>query len=457
MATTYIRHAFRRTQIARFNASLNITNGTTLLSLPDDILLIILDILQDTQEMRQRHEVSYTCRGPLQRDLLHLSMVHRHFRALIVPRLFRKITLGRKHWQWTGDELIASLEGLRGSLLLQTVTEVNLYAICPQTWNRGPFPGTYPTRGVIDHARLAWYNISEDLYNYWLSTCEGGMQAKQSRQLETVGRLAAEILSEMPKLSTLSLEMVPIDVPTLRKTFESRSPILETVTTLKITPHLDFLVPICPNVTNIDLQHGFVPEETCILGADDRYHERRLIAWLETPTIRATKLQHFSLRTIWSQKLLYAVLDAMPGLQNLNMHGSWYLSTLSDLLLVLSQFQELQSLSLICSKNLDGYIPPAMDATMTCVSHRDDYGCHKPQAAMVMIFKALPGLRELRLGREFRAQVDRIEAGRTIIHWQMGCTDSGTSMSDINRRRVEWENAHNNPGPLTGSYALLSS
>lgn len=184
---------------------------------------------------------------------------------------------------------------------------------------------------------MAWYNISDDLYGYWVATFQGGFLAKQTRQLETFGRLTAQVLSNMPKLSTLSLNMIPIDVATFREAMDGSSPVLPTVTTLKITPHLEFLIPICPNVGTIDLQHGFQEEGMCTLDAEDRHHERRLVAWLATPTTKATSLQNFSLRTNWSRELLQAVLDAMSSLRSLNMYGTWYLDTLADLLPVVSK------------------------------------------------------------------------------------------------------------------------
>lgn len=119
----------------------------------------------------------------------------------------------------------------------------------------------------------------------------------------------------------------------------------------------------------------------------------------------------------------------MPNLISLGMYDQWYREKFSKILEILKEFGKLKRLGVISALRLEGFIEPleGEGAEMGCVEHDEMYGCHKAQAAMVMCFRALSGLEDVRIGDDFRA-------------WGVGCEKAeGRDDGGGTGRVLQWE------------------
>lgn len=81
----------------------------SLLSLPDDMLLLILDVICDGSR-RDNENLHWHTRPTTYQSFVDLSMTNKHMRALASPKLFRTISMGRS---WSPERVYAALASIQ--------------------------------------------------------------------------------------------------------------------------------------------------------------------------------------------------------------------------------------------------------------------------------------------------------------------------------------------------------
>lgn len=212
-AVKYVAHLLRGIQIARLNSQIASSGAASLLCLPDDILLMILDILEQDDESSRS-------------DFKHLTMCNKRLRSLAWPSLFQQIHLGPS---WSPERMVCSLK------LLQHTEE----------------------------ALRAARKLHVDLW-------PGPTQMVASEILEELGTLLVDCMSRMDRLDSLSLSTTLACSDALRTAFDNANVEFPQVRELTAGYHLDWLIQYCPNLetlssddwlancTNADEEPGFI-------------------------------------------------------------------------------------------------------------------------------------------------------------------------------------------------------
>lgn len=193
-AVRYVTHLLRGIQIAHLNSQITNSGGASLMCLPDDILLMILDITEQCDES----SVS---------DFKNLTRCNQRLRSLAWPTLFQIIHLGPS---WSPEHMVNSLKLLEQTEeALQTARELHV-----DLW-----PG--PTQTVA------------------------------SEVLEELGSLLVDCMSRMDRLDKISLSTTIPCSEALRPAFDNANVDFSQVRELTAGFHLDWLIHSCPNLETI--------------------------------------------------------------------------------------------------------------------------------------------------------------------------------------------------------------
>lgn len=373
------------------NASIASQGHPSLMKLPDDVLLMILDIITDMDKVPQAYKYPPGPPHEAWSQVTKLSMTNHRMRALSSRRLFKAVTLGQgRHWS-------------------QTLRAVDFMTRCT---------------AMTEYTKT----LTIDL---WTGA------AHSSPHLPARLPLAlATLLLRLKRLEKLTFVLPIGHTDLFATTFAALQPALAlpSVRSLVLGTDTDWLIPMCPNVTSIATHDGrwLHPLDDEMINTFPHMHTARLILHAG----KAAKLRHFELRETWYTGLLdQLVLKSLPHLTSLAIpaSGGWYGSSLHELLPVLSRFENLQRLVLAAEQNLlldyaskevhTAYDWP--DDGNDAVLPRQSHGRRGAQErlAATLVFSHCAQLRELWVGDHAQATValrDPKDGAVREVHWSFG-------------------------------------
>ncbi|KAL8850393.1 MAG: hypothetical protein Q9221_004625 [Calogaya cf. arnoldii] len=232
--------------------------------------------------------------------------------------------------------------------------------------------------------------------------------------LNPPGRLAPRLidtLSSLSKLKNLSLIIPDHHTEIFRTTFEASSASFQSVRTLVLGPHMDWIIAKCPNVEVIS-SCGWRWLRSNVNGKDGQQHITDLIE----AAGRAKHLRHFEMYDRWSDARVKAVYQSMTGIESLAMPGAHQQDSVETLLPILSRFRDLRTLALANAWDLGvGFNPPICGNVyfgpdgqrVREAVKRERVEAEKRVAQMA--FTMLPKLEELWIGDSSRATVVRTD------------------------------------------------
>ncbi|KAF2210889.1 hypothetical protein CERZMDRAFT_99057 [Cercospora zeae-maydis SCOH1-5] len=362
-AITYLTRLLRSIQISRHNFQVAKNGGPSLMCLPDDILLLILDHTVAGAGSNGRLSSVATAAGT--QDLVRLATCNRRMLTLASPLLFEKIRLGRS---WGPEHMIDSLKALRQS----------------------------------PDALKAARELHVDLWSEPECTVP-------SQLLDELGSILIECMTSTNRLERISVSTTPSCSESLRETFKRSGCTFPQVKELVVGPHLGWLVRLCPNLERISSDDWLI-ESVC--------GQSPLPEFLRAAG-QATELREFSCNACWDAGSLELAHQSMPQLRSLGICGRVG-PALRDIITLLRKFRHLRFLVLPEVSMLAG-----LNVGNRPYARFSDSGTTATQAsALVTIFQKLPRLEEVSLGRHLRAWA-RSEVdlhGQIILRWE---TSSG--------------------------------
>ncbi|KAL9631092.1 MAG: hypothetical protein Q9204_004394 [Flavoplaca sp. TL-2023a] len=228
-----------------------------------------------------------------------------------------------------------------------------------------------------------------------------------------------EILSKLTNLQKLMLIIPDHHTDIFKRAFQTSNNSFESIRTLVLGPHLDWIIAKCPNAETISTR-DWRWLRSGVGGGHDHQHSTNLIK----AAGRAKHLGRFELINRWKHAHLQAVFQAMPQIHTLAMPGGLdYKDSLGEFLSTLRLFGNLKVLALDGLRNLNvGFDPPwCGNAYMGPNGHlvrervdREEIEGKKRVADMV--FARLSKLEELWVGDCSRATVINTKFGNEI-HW----------------------------------------
>ena len=286
----------------------------TLMDLHDDVLheimRAVVTLAVSTKRHRRRSRRDRNGNGQFQNPLHSFSMANRRLRHLAAPYLFRSIQVGHD-WTW--------YKGLKA-----------VHAVAAH-----PAAHRYARRFAID------------LYV--------GPDGTGPPPPEHLPARFADALRSLTHLRTATLVLPAHHTGPFRAAFfAAKEPVmLPSVKTLILGPHMDWIVPACPNLEVLST-HDWRWLHSDVDGDYSRRHSFELIAAARA----ARHLRHFEMVAWWDLALLGAVVAALPHLPSLAMTGGTYYDRLEILLPLLAELRELDTLALAGVSALGvGFVP----------------------------------------------------------------------------------------------------
>lgn len=362
-AVKYVAHLLRGIQIARLNTQIANSGGASLMCLPDDVLLMVLDMTEQYDNQ--------SC----MREFKNLTMCNKRLRSLAWPGLFQQIHLGSS---WSPGRMVNSLK-----LLEQT-----------------------------EEALRAARELHVDLW-------PGPTQTVPSEVLEELGNILAGCMSRMDRLDTISISTtLPCSVA-LRTAFDNANVDFPQIREITAGYHLDWLIDFCPNLETISSDDWLA----CEIPTEESEFVQAAGA--------VTGLQNFSYTAYWNAELIDHVHRTMPQLRTLGIRGR-ILPSLEEFLISLRKFRHLRSLALPDASMLSGLdFPKCQSGLITSAQ----------EAAVALIFKQLPRLEEIQLGRCFRAWItsNTNRIGGVDIQWDAVVGTEGQTWTRHTRSKCHSE------------------
>ena len=326
--------------------------------LPDDILLLVLDYVEDCPGPDDSFPSATD--APSSQDLISLAMCNRRMRTLASPLLFEKIRLGRS---WGPEHMVESLEALRQS----------------------------------EDASKAARELHIDLWPEPDRTVPPGL-------LDELGSLLLECMASMNRLTKISLSTTPSCSASLRETFEQAGCFYPQVKELVVGSHSGWLISYCPNVERIFSDDWLI---------ESLSGHNPLPDFLQAAG-QATELREFSCNALWDIESVQLAYQSMPQLRSLGIRGR-ITPPLQEMIIVLRKFRHLKLLVLPEASMLAG-----LNIGECSFVHLGNPAAQA--SALVTIFEKLPRLEEVRLGRQFHAWVgsEAHRPGQISLQWESG-------------------------------------
>ncbi|KAM3415556.1 hypothetical protein BST61_g9077 [Cercospora zeina] len=346
-------------QISRHNVQVAKNDGPSLMCLPDDILLLILDHTAAVAESNGRP--SSAADAASTRHLIRLATCNRRMLTLASPLLFEKIRLGRS---WGPEHMIDSLKALRQSPdALKAARELHV-DLWPEPERTVPF-----------------------------------------QLLDELGAILIECMTSMNRLEKISVSTTPSCSDSLRETFEHTGCTFPQIKELVVGPHLGWLVHLCPNLERISSDDWLI-ESVC--------GQSPLPGFLRAAG-QATELREFSCNACWDAESLELAYQSMPQLRSLGVCGR-VSPALHEIITILRKFRHLRFLVLPEASMLAGLNTGNCPFTQLANSGT----IATQESALVTLFQKLPRVGEVRLGRHLRAWA-RSEPhlhGQIVLRWE---------------------------------------
>ncbi|KAL8885147.1 MAG: hypothetical protein Q9192_006695 [Flavoplaca navasiana] len=311
--------------------------------LNDDVLLEIIAVVKHLFSVKERkerfdtiqrnqqslsHEISKVkdgtasplsdiSRSQLVGPLMALSMTSRRFRNLTAPTIYRSINFAPNQDWWTA---LGKLDWIANCEAARVFTKsVGIYG---------------PTQQGDDG---------------------GGGDHKGLEPPDRTASRLHENLSMLSNLKELTLVVPQPHSEILKTTFEKSSHSFESVRTLILGLHTDWIIAKCPNVRVIS-----ACDRSWMRSNVNRKHEDQISTNLIKAAGAAKYLRHFEMYNRWSQTRLEAVYQVMPQIHVLAMPGGMpYEAGLEALLPTLRLFTDLKVLALADLRRLGvGFYPP---------------------------------------------------------------------------------------------------
>lgn len=319
--------------------------------------------------------------GPLKA----LSTTSRRMRHLAAPDVFRSIQIG-KDWDW--NKALRALDSI---------------ALCGTVRDR-----TKSFTIELYIGDTLWESLRSDRTHMG----PGPPRRFPSRLLK--------VLTSLEKLEKLTLIIPEYHTEIFRKTFEKANATFPGVHTLVLGPHMDWIIAMCPHVETVST-HDW---RWLHFNVDGDYKYRHSTDLIKSAG-GATTLRHFEMMGWWTLAQLENVHRGMPGLQNLAMPGGRYSDGIQSMLPTLRRFQDITSLSLADVSSLCvGFDPPGCGNVYMGPHGKEmlqrlrEEKRSAEELVARMVFAAMPGLKELWVGDQSKAQKTRaVEDGIDDIIW----------------------------------------
>lgn len=311
---TYLQQTHRTYQICRFNQQITPNETCSILHLPDEILLIIFDVLQEsdrqsfperriakfTPQARQRGPWQYEEHGGWDCDFVRFSMSNRRIRYLAEPRLFKTVSMGSSWSPERASKALAMLE--KSSHTSQYVKELKL-----DIWS------STGTETLVEPKKLLKF---------------GQQFVLTTQALENVRSMTLSL----PASTACALHYsFRLDGPTATRIQ------LPNVRELNISPFMYWIIDFCPKVCSVESNDWLVH------SGISRHDQVQAII---DAAGRAPLLEHFALHCRWRLQLLEQVVEKLPHLKSLSLRSGQYCPSMRSMLDVLRKMERLETLGL---------------------------------------------------------------------------------------------------------------
>ncbi|EME40410.1 hypothetical protein DOTSEDRAFT_74106 [Dothistroma septosporum NZE10] len=333
----------------------------TLECLPDDVLLIVLDQLEQPV-VENAVQAGFLIHGSS--NVIRFSTVNKRIRVLGEARILRTLHLGPS---WSAKKLSHALLHIRLSGGAKRYTK----RIKIDLW----------LEGAIDSAK--------------------NQMAPMSELIET--------LPSLDHLRALGITATASSASALRSAFEDANMKLDNITELTLSPHMDWLLPRCPNLQALSIN------DWVVMSQDRSTHAANLLK----AAAAMTDLLHFALHNHRNEVHLPDVLEALPNLHSLGLFtGTGGGINLDYHLPILRRFRQLKRLELVEASKFLGQHHMRTVSISRCHASKEDITAAQFHITH-KVFQALPRLQELILGPNFRAWVVRgHEDSRIDVRWE---------------------------------------
>lgn len=340
------------------------------MDLPDDILFLILD------------ELESPCRTPCAvwnepkifwRALIAFSFTNKRIRSLAAPKLFKRVTLGPS---WSVDRLSTVLS------TIQSRTDVLQYT---KDFRIDLWPDRNETRTCV-------------------------VRRNSRDQVVVLAKRLTELLSSMTRIERLEMTMAIGVAMSMSTVFKHNAALFPQIKELVLSPDLHWMIAMCPAANT-------VKSNDWTSSHDVEY------AFIEAAAA-ARNLQHFSMHCNWNEELIDQVSEKMPHLRTLGLPGcvsddfwrrpEYYFQ-------MLAKFEFLEGLELVDAQKLAPGLASIDPWSRYRPLNGDNlYGITTDQEMVTRcVLKRLPGLRELCLGRRFKARVMPSGSKGFKIRWEV--------------------------------------
>jgi hypothetical protein len=267
------------------------TRTLSLSNLCEDVILLICDHLTFVREEDQT-------------PLKNLSLVDRHFRSLLTPRIFKALEINRP---------VRQLE---------------------------------PLSSIEHHAQTFKIDMFGSMW-WWCS----GSYTSSSDALELF-----RSIQSMDNLKTLEISMMKRSIDIYTAAFKDGRVsddsifILDRVANLVVTSSAAFLASHCPNLKSLVIKDG----SDCLIDSYTNLTERLAPLYLQLKAGNS-HLTHFDATAVWSAEELEKLVTAYPNLRSLRMRTDTYCyrASASTIIDILSEgLADLQTLHLVKSSSL---------------------------------------------------------------------------------------------------------
>lgn len=359
----------------------------SLMTLDDDVLRMICD------------EIHIDDKNNRCKSLQSLSATNRRMRNMAAPLLLRHIQI-RPHVEHLFGIRVVALPSPIGWFTdlaewLQVANTVQDFSKC---------------QALSSHTRSFRLNVWVAKQNSWIA-----------RPPQRLPRMLADVLLGCSKLEVLVLTIPEHQTSGFATAFYSANVTLPSVKTLLLSPHMEFVVEMCPNVESISTS-GYPWNHRCI---DSECNGHYSIGLIEAAS-RMPRLRHFEMLEDWNKSLLRTVLYNMPNLTSLAMSSMTgrYSNGIESLLPTLKMFKALETLALADVASLGVGISPGGCGNMyrgAAGAERRLQDQRKRREATIevakMVFPACAGLKELWVGDWSKAVVSRDHGDDLDIEW----------------------------------------
>ncbi|KAK4494943.1 hypothetical protein PRZ48_014299 [Zasmidium cellare] len=385
---TYLQKALRKLQIRHSNRQIAAKNAASILCLPDDILFMVFDLLQEGDReslpMRRLALQANSVKNKPQNtnghegDFIRFSTSNRRIRNLARARILRTITLGTS---WSPERASKALTTLSKSPnASEYVREVKV-----DIWEANAFGCERTT--TISPKKLLKFSFS------FLNA---------AHRLENLQKLAITVPASTAYALHYAFRGQKSAEPKVR---------LEEVRELELSPFMHWIIDCCPNVRRVE------SNDWVIQSGVARHDQVQAI--IEAAG-RAPFLEHFALHCRWRRELLEQIIDKMPDLKSLALRRGQFAADMRYMLGIVKRLEHLEVLALPDAPQV-GHI---LGLDGWCSS----FSMGKPsffqyEVVTRKVFRELRHLDQLCLGAGFQARLSNQESREIDVRWDYGPAD----------------------------------